>query len=116
MARYIDADMLLKELEVREIATTIQTKQGDKKHRICQRGILSGLNWSRNIIYEIPTADVVEAKHGEWKIKRDDYDYEYMKCSCCKEEFYPCDSDTVDETPNYCPHCGVKMDGERRDT
>lgn len=57
------------------------------------------------------TADVVEDKHGRWEIKTDDYDCEYMMCSCCKNEFYPFDADTVDTTPNYCPNCGAKMDG-----
>lgn len=62
-----------------------------------------------------PAADVVEVRHGEWVIKTDDYDNEYMMCSCCKDEFYPVDADTVDSTPNYCPNCGAKMDGERKD-
>lgn len=57
------------------------------------------------------TADVVEVRHGEWIIKTDDYDNEYMMCSCCKDEFYPVDEDTVDFTPNYCQTCGAKMDG-----
>lgn len=60
----------------------------------------------------MPTADVVEVKHGRWKIKTDEYDCEYMMCSVCKEEFYPVDADTVDTTPNYCPNCGAKMDLE----
>ena len=62
-----------------------------------------------------PAADVVEVRHGEWVIKTDDYDNEYMMCSCCKDEFYPVDADTVDSTPNYCPTCGAKMDGERKE-
>ncbi len=60
---------------------------------------------------DIKDADAAEVKHGKWKIKRDDYDCEYMMCSCCKEEFYPVDADTVDTTFNYCPTCGAKMDG-----
>ncbi len=52
-----------------------------------------------------------EVKHGEWEIKCDDFDCEYMMCSICKEEFYPADDDTVDTTPNFCPNCGTKMDG-----
>lgn len=48
---------------------------------------------------------------GEWIIKTYEYDWEYMMCSVCKEEFYPVDEDTVDTTPNYCPNCGAKMKG-----
>lgn len=67
--------------------------------------------------YSVPFADevfdaveVVEVVHGHWIIKTDDYDNEYMMCSCCKDEFYPVDADTVDFTPNYCQTCGAKMD------
>lgn len=67
------------------------------------------------LIAEIPAADVAEVRHGVWIIKTDDYDNEYMMCSCCKDEFYPVDEDTVDTTPNYCQTCGAKMDGERRE-
>ena len=67
------------------------------------------------MIEDAPAADVVEVRHGEWVIKTDDYDNEYMMCSCCKDEFYPVDADTVDSTPNYCPTCGAKMDGERKE-
>ena len=38
-----------------------------------------------SIIENIPTADVVEVKHGKWKIKTDD------------------------TTPNYCMNCGAKI-------
>lgn len=58
--RFIDADALLKELDLIEMNTQVSIKQGDKNYKLCQKGILSGLNWCRNIIYEIPTADVVE--------------------------------------------------------
>jgi hypothetical protein len=66
-------------------------------------------------IEDQPAADVVEVRHGHWIIKTDEYGNEYMMCSCCKDEFYPVDADTVDSTPNYCPNCGAKMDGERKD-
>jgi hypothetical protein len=66
------------------------------------------------LLEEADDADVEEVKHGEWEIKTDEYDCEYMMCSVCKEEFYPADADTVDITPNYCPNCGAKMDVERK--
>lgn len=59
----------------------------------------------------VSTADVVEVKHGKWTIKRDEYDCEYMVCSCCGECFYDGDNDTVDRTPKYCSECGAIMDG-----
>lgn len=60
----------------------------------------------------IPAADVVEVKHGEWIEKQiplnwceDDVEVVY-RCSIC-------DSPNWGETP-YCPMCSAKMDGERR--
>jgi DNA-directed RNA polymerase subunit RPC12/RpoP len=51
-------------------------------------------------------------EHGKWIIELDDFDCEYMECSCCGEEFYNGDNDTIDTLHNYCPNCGAKMDGE----
>ena len=57
-----------------------------------------------------PTADVVEVKHGY------NIDFEYpslFQCSVCGAS----DGDTYtgDGEYNYCPWCGAKMDGERKE-
>lgn len=67
--------------------------------------------------YKQSTADVVEVRHGEW-VK----DRATIKCSCCGFGMYQdgyffmdgkCFSTNNDKyTPNYCPHCGAKMDGK----
>ena len=66
---------------------------------------------ARKLIEDAPTVDAVEVVHGRWE-KAFWHPY---RCSCCGEtalldrngEFY-C-------TSNYCPNCGAKMDGERKD-
>ena len=88
MARYIDADALLKNKTDHEMIST-------------------------HLIYNAPTADVVERKRGEW-IKIDKYDKESnVQCSVCLEEF-----DYIDgvcylchgyELPLFCPNCGAEM-------
>ena len=50
---------------------------------------------------EIPSADVVEIKHGEWN--RTTSDYECSKCN------YPMDYITP-----YCPYCGADMRGDSK--
>ena len=62
-------------------------------------------------IDELPRADVAEVKHGEWINHFDDLfpEESTQECSIChKEEFITLLND------NYCPNCGVKMDGGKR--
>lgn len=105
MARYyVDADKVIEHIR--------QYKNSNKK--TFQQGINFAIKAACRALSDnriVPRADVAEVKHGEWIIKTDEYDCEYMMCSVCKEEFYPSDADTVDTTPNYCPNCGAKMDG-----
>lgn len=65
-------------------------------------------------IAEQPTADVVEVRHGEWKLYWDDNYLSWShKCSECGK-FPLCKEETMhDEVlSNYCPNCGAKMDGK----
>lgn len=81
-------------------------------------------------IDKIPTADVVEVRHGEWV--EDGYNDIPCVCSCCgaeaqytstfeetfdydwEENLVPCGYEEIREyirTP-FCPNCGAKMDGD----
>ena len=86
----------------------------------------------------ISTADVAEVVHAKWKPKYNKEDgYWHNVCSACKTESvfeyeYEPDYDEgldgewhyIDQMEcgirehltTYCPNCGAKMDGERRDT
>lgn len=63
-------------------------------------------------IKNTPTADVVEVKYGEWIAKASTHiskrgrliNYDRYKCSVCGVW-------NGRHKPNYCPHCGAKMDG-----
>lgn len=56
--------------------------------------------------------DVTLVKHGIWTLNVDNYDCEYITCSCCNEDFYPSDGYAFDEILKYCPNCGARMDGD----
>lgn len=98
MSEYIDRNELLK---------TINENVAEAHNERCAQ-ILEG-------ILNAPTADVVEVRHGEWIEKDDGWDGVLYTCSVCH-----CDWITIDGTPfennmRYCPECGAKMDGERRE-
>ena len=61
-----------------------------------------------NAIDEMPSADVVEVKHGHWELQETDelwLDCEWI-CSECKER-----NDSYNKT-NFCPNCGADMRSE----
>ena len=58
------------------------------------------------ILDEVPAADVVEVKHGEWK-ERFAYDSWHYDCPFC--DFGFATKIRQEDTPNYCEHCGAKM-------
>lgn len=64
----------------------------------------------KSYIQKLPAADVYEVKHGEWihVESSDTQTNKAYKCSHCKrlQYYIPCDR------PQYCPNCGVKMDGK----
>ena len=66
---------------------------------------------------EQPTVDAVEVVHGEWEIIEDDYfDLVELKCSACGESYgFESYEDCIPRNYHYCPNCGAKMDGERKD-
>jgi hypothetical protein len=61
-----------------------------------------------------PTVDAVEVVHGRW-IRMDAHKgIEQFKFSVCRSECYvpTCMNEPMYD---YCPNCGAKMDGERKD-
>ena len=91
MSRYIDADKY--------------------KQDLIQLGFLPAL--VVRVLDKQPTIDVEEVRHGYWtKTTRDwafqptNSKYEYI-CSACGEREL--------DMRSFCPNCGAKMDGERRE-
>lgn len=88
MAKYIDAETLIDELK--------------------SAGVICG--FGEFLIERQPAADVQKVKHGKWiRVESSDTQTnKAYKCSHCKrlQYYIPCDR------PQYCSHCGAKMDGE----
>ena len=107
MARYIDAEVALNELHI------ASEKEGVKADDMAVRGVDDAcIKYShgqycyinaQEIIKTIPTADVVEVKHGEWKRIIRNGKPRGLKCSLCGKHIH--------FHENYCPNCGAKMDG-----
>lgn len=97
--RLIDADALMEKLGMaRECKNcpsskdAIYCKQSSQMVDVCEA------------IDEMPTIDPV--KHGEWVSKNG-----WVSCSVCGLE----PPNETNETSDYCPNCGAKMDKEKED-
>ena len=67
----------------------------------------------KQILDDIPSADVRPNIHGHWKVVSDGYgDNAYIcECSECKDTVWVYKD--ADRKWNYCPNCGADMRGER---
>lgn len=102
MARYIDKDLLLKDIDE---SVVFSVRSGVPSPEI------RGANKIIDRIKNAPTADVAEVKHGYWREIKQGYGiFDYcFKCSNCGKTTPP---NAFAVAPDYCPRCGAKMDKE----
>lgn len=97
MAEYIDREADIKAIEKADCTAIADDADSCKA------------DYLREIIESVPAADVVPVVHGWWNADEN--------CSVCGEN----STEGLDATkwdywlPNYCPHCGAKMDGGAND-
>lgn len=85
----------------------------------CSKDVLpaaycAGWNGLLGLIEKAPTVDAVPVGHGCFEPCFDEngnWRQVFAKCSNCGKEYYA----QVINHFGYCPNCGAKMDGERKD-
>lgn len=100
MSRYIDADKLYELIRTNDYR--LATINGSIDYGMFTIGI-------KQAIDEIPTADVAEVKHGEWKLCYEDWRKQIAgdECSVCGFQHFGVSISHY----HYCPRCGARMDG-----
>lgn len=99
MPKYVDADVLLAQMEHRRFFV------GRASDPIC-------------IIEDALAADVAEVRHGRWV--QSDLDKDFVTCSECKrmklQNRMAWNLNTAEHWGlHYCPNCGAKMSGPEGD-
>lgn len=89
MAKYIERETLLNEIERREALMV-----GDK---------LISVYAMKSFIKNRPAADVAPVRHGKWIIDNATRKIACSDCGCIYLGYYG------GLAPNYCPNCGAKM-------
>lgn len=117
MAEYIKKDDIYAEIaNLEELARDrFLDTPFDSPVRERYRAQLDARTEMKHLIADAPPADVAPVRHGRW-IPSDmgggNLDEAYV-CSTCGEPFVMTDGMTpMENSFNYCPHCGAKMDGE----
>lgn len=107
MSRYIDDDETLKIIRKMLYETALNNFTTDRKfaddcEEIAEHRLATWIGL-------VPTADVVEVKHGKWIPIKDDEHWYVLRweCSCCGFRT------TSDKMANYCEDCGAKMEDGR---
>lgn len=100
--RLIDRDMISRKAAVSRISDLIVLELRGER--------IPTWNEVYKALNDLPTVDAVPVKHGRWiNIANGNCD-DLCKCSECKETWLGIGG------YNYCPNCGAKMDGERRES
>ena len=68
-----------------------------------------------HVVWNAPTVDAEPVRHGRWLCKRygvafDGERFPFWTIAVCSE----CNKTSCD-AGDYCPNCGAKMDGERKE-
>jgi hypothetical protein len=100
MSKYINADELISALN--------DTIEKHKNSDNFTRTVRAAENMI-TIIKRIPSADVVEVKHGEWERIESDASVDFRCSTCHRYRFH---NGEMLRKYKFCPNCGADMRGE----
>ena len=107
MAEYIEREAVLAELKERH-DYVMQDPEVSKTMKWCEAVCFNG---TKDIIDTVPAVDMAPVVHGRWNcVGHVCVDGEYedtFRCSKCSIPYF--------RKSRYCPNCGARMDGERKD-
>ena len=83
--------------------------QKNNKEDPTMEAVIDTFKKAKDLISALPTADVVEVRHGRWETvigtrNSPKWGNNRVACSECRRSGYT--------RYAYCPHCGAKMDGK----
>lgn len=106
MARYIDANALIQDIEQSKANNDHNNSIASQTHNAEHKKFIK-------MVLDQPTADVVEVKRGEWeKIKKLFVAVNPYKhtCGLCGKSYF----DHNKFNYPYCPNCGADMRGDEK--
>lgn len=100
MPMYIDADKIISYLN-----DEIESCGGhDVDYQPVTYGTYLGLKYAKSLVETAETTDVQEVRHGKWE--KSLFAQDFFRCSFC--------SAVWNRKFEYCPHCGAKMNGGKK--
>ena len=106
----VNKNLISREAAIAEVMQMVE----QHRHEIF-RGELLHYTGIKAMIEALPAVDAAPVVHGCWEDKCWTTDYDYgvtnhvsIICSTCKNEIYK------GRKSPFCPNCGARMDGERR--
>ena len=105
MPEYIEREALI------EVLNYIASEYAHDGSMQCLIAAGTVIHIKDDVVLNVPTADVVEVRHGEWE----KLDSDHFNCTQCGNIFGLGSTATIYNVKRewqYCPKCGAKTDGK----
>lgn len=109
-------EYMIKQLNKHRLNLERETKRGVPEEML--RNIEAKIGYYEAAIeaLKVVADGVVEVRHGEWILKRTGrYGQFQAWCTACGQKKNGIGGIASNQVKPYCPNCGAKMDGKRKD-